>query len=214
LATTGEGDDDTVFTWGDQLTQFTLGANIESLSLAYNRAISGTGNDQANEILGNAENNVLAGLGGNDKLWGRDGNDSLYGGAGDDLLEGGAGSDTYFFELGGGSDVLKESAANVSDFDVVQFDSTSANQLWFRREANDLEVSIIGTGDSLRVVDRYLDAASQIEEFKAGGVSLLNTQVNLLVQAMAGFSPPTAGQTTLPSSYRSGLDSMIVANWH
>lgn len=210
----GEGDDDTVFTWGNDLTEYTLGANLESLSLQYNRAISGTGNDQANEILGNAENNVLAGAGGNDKLWGVDGDDRLYGGAGDDLLEGGSGSDTYFCGQGAGRDVLKESAGKAGDVDVVQFESTSASQLWFRREVNDLEVSVIGTGDSLKVVDWYLDTAFQVEQFKANGMTLLNTQVNHLVEAMAGFSPPSAGQTTLPPSYQSSLNSTISANWH
>jgi hypothetical protein len=39
---------------------------------------------------------------------------------------------------------------------------------------------------------------------------LQNTQVETLVQAMASFTPPAAGQTTLPQSYQTAL---IAANW-
>jgi hypothetical protein len=46
------------------------------------------------------------------------------------------------------------------------------------------------------------------------GKLLLDSQVQNLVQAMAGFAPPAAGQTTLPAKYQAGLDSVIAANWH
>jgi hypothetical protein len=41
----------------------------------------------------------------------------------------------------------------------------------------------------------------------------LDSQVNNLVNAMAAFSPPAAGQTTLSAAYATALNPVIVANW-
>jgi hypothetical protein len=37
--------------------------------------------------------------------------------------------------------------------------------------------------------------------------------VENLVQAMAAFSPPAAGETTLPPAYQTSLEPVIAANW-
>ena len=42
---------------------------------------------------------------------------------------------------------------------------------------------------------------------------LTDANVQNLVQAMASFSPPAAGQTTLPSNYQTSLATVIAANW-
>ena len=42
---------------------------------------------------------------------------------------------------------------------------------------------------------------------------LLDSQVDNLVQAIAAFLPPAAGQTTLPPDYHSALNAAIAANW-
>jgi len=42
---------------------------------------------------------------------------------------------------------------------------------------------------------------------------LLDSQVQNLVSAMAGFAPPAAGQTTLPANYASSLAPTLAANW-
>lgn len=63
-------------------------------------------------------------------------------------------------------------------------------------------------------MDWYASMFNQIEVFQVSdGHALLNTQVNNLVQAMASFSPPAAGETTLPASYQSSLAPVIAANW-
>ena len=90
----------------------------------------------------------------------------------------------------------------------------SANQIWLRKVLNSLEVSIIGTSDKMTISNRYLGAQYHVEEFKTSdGRTLLDSQVQNLVQAMAGFSPPAAGQTTLPQSYADSLNAVIAANW-
>ena len=44
-------------------------------------------------------------------------------------------------------------------------------------------------------------------------MTLLDSQVQNLVSAMASFSPPAMGQTTLPQNYADALNPVIAANW-
>jgi hypothetical protein len=70
------------------------------------------------------------------------------------------------------------------------------------------------TPDKLTINNWYLGNQYHVEQFRtAGGQTLLDTQVENLVQAMAAFSPPAAGQTTLPPAYQTALASVIAANW-
>lgn len=60
----------------------------------------------------------------------------------------------------------------------------------------------------------YSGSAYHVEQFKtADNHTLLATKVEVLVQAMAAFSPPAAGQTTLPPAYQTALAPVIAANW-
>ena len=79
---------------------------------------------------------------------------------------------------------------------------------------NNLEVSVIGTTDKLSLTNWYLCSQYHVEQFKTSdGKTLLDSQVQNLVSAMAGFSPPAAGQTTLSASYQASLAPVIAANW-
>lgn len=99
--------------------------------------------------------------------------------------------------------------------DTVKFLSDIIpEQIWFQRGGNNLEVSIIGSHDKLVIKDWYLSSGAHVEQFKtAGGLMLLDSQVDSLVTAMAGFEPPEIGQTILPSSYAATLDPLISAFW-
>lgn len=184
----------------------TLGNNVENLTLVGSGAISGTGNTLNNVLLGGSGANSLSGAAGNDRLDGQGGTDTL---------TGGVGNDTYILGRGYGADTAVENDATVGNSDTAQFlGGITTNQLWFRKLSNNLEVSIIGTSDKLTVKDWYLGNAYHIEQFKtADGKTLLDSQVQNLVSAMASFAPPTAGQTTLPDNYRSSLESVIATNW-
>ena len=60
----------------------------------------------------------------------------------------------------------------------------------------------------------YLGSGYHVEQFRtADGRLLLDSQVENLVQAMAAFAPPAAGQTTLPPTYQDSLAPVIAANW-
>ncbi|MEW6707738.1 MAG: calcium-binding protein, partial [Pseudomonadota bacterium] len=172
----------------------------------------GAGTDYLNG--GNGDDAITGGEG-NDQLSGDAGNDRLTGGAGTDNLNGGAGNDTYLFGRGAGTDAIGEYDTTPGNSDSLSFEAgISTDQLWFRRVGYDLEVSIIGTTDKVTVGNWYSGSAYHVEQFKSGdGKTLLDTQVQNLVDAMAGFAPPAAGQTTLPDNYRSTLDPVLATNW-
>lgn len=172
-----------------------------------------TGSTYADTLTGNAGANTIQGGGGNDTIAGAAGNDSLRGGLGNDHLSGGTGNDTYLFARGDGQDVIAESDATVGNRDVATFESIQANQLWFRHVDDDLEISIIGTSDKVLVDGWYSGAAQRVEEIRAGSALLVDTRVQNLVDAMAAFSPPASGQTTLPAAYQTALAPVIAANW-
>jgi len=187
---------------------YTLGTNLENLTLTGTTAINGTGNASDNILKGNSAINSLTGGAGNDTLDGM-------GGA--DTLTGGIGNDTYILGSGYGVDTVVENDATAGNSDVAQILSgVTADQLWFQHVGNNLEASIIGTSDKLVIKDWYLGSAYHVEQFKTtdGGLTLLDTQVDALVSAMAAFAPPSAGQTTLPADYQTALAPVIAANWH
>ncbi|MFT3736953.1 MAG: VCBS domain-containing protein [Rhodocyclaceae bacterium] len=185
---------------------WTLGSNVENLTLTGTTAINGTGNTLNNVLTGNSAANTLTGAAGSD---------TLDGGAGNDSLIGGAGNDTYMLGRGYGIDTITENDSTSGNTDVLQAASDiAAAQLWFVKNGNNLEVSVIGTSDKNILTNWYLGSQYHVEQFKSGdGKTLLDTQVQSLVSAMAAFSPPAAGQTTLPASYQATLNSVIAANW-
>jgi len=185
---------------------FTLSSNVENLTLTGQLAINGTGNALNNVLKGNSAVNSLGGGGGNDTLDGM-------GGA--DTLTGGAGNDTYVMGRSYGADTVVEKDTTAGNTDIAQFLSGIAtDQIWFSKSANSLEVSVIGTDDKLVIKDWYLGSAYHVEQFKtADGKTLLDSQVANLVNAMASFAPPAAGQTALLQNYQDALGGVIAANW-
>ncbi len=185
----------------------TLSTNLENLTLTGTSAINGTGNASANVLTGNSGANTLTGNAGNDTLDGKAGADSLIGGKG---------NDTYKLGRGYGADTITENDATAGNTDVALFDTgITTDQLWFLKVGNNLEVDIIGTNDKFTLTNWYLGSQYHVEQFKTSdGKVLLDSQVQALVQAMAAFSPPAAGQTTLTPSMAATLQPVLAANWH
>jgi trimeric autotransporter adhesin len=212
---------------------YTLGANVENLTLTGTDVINGIGNDLNNTITGNTAANTLEGMGGNDSLsggdsndmlLGGDGTDTLTGGAGDDVLDGGAGadalnggmgSDLYKFGRGYGLDKISENDLTPGNTDTLQFlAGVSADQILFKKVGNNLELGIVGTVDKLTVSNWYLGSQYHVEQFKtADGKTLLDSQVQNLVNAMASIVPPPLGQTSLSAAQATALSPVIAANW-
>jgi Ca2+-binding RTX toxin-like protein len=221
----GEGTDTVYFG-----ATYVLGANLENLILTGSASVDAYGNGLDNVLRGNGVDNALVGGGGNDRLDGS-------GGA--DLLVGGVGDDTYDLGRGSGADLVVEWGGSTND--VAQFGSRIApEQLWFSRSGSNLVVQVIGTSDSMTVRNWYgsttsslisfatqlitspdaitnwlTPSAYRVDWFKTSdGHALQESQVQNLVNAMASFSPPAAGQTTLSPQYQAALSATIAANWH
>ncbi|HBU28883.1 MAG TPA: hypothetical protein DEB56_03775 [Thiobacillus sp.] len=176
---------------------YTLAANVENGSLGQ---VSGS-------LTGNALDNSLNGS------WS---DDVLDGGGGADTLAGSGGNDTYVVGRDYGTDTVIENDTTAGNTDVAQFlAGVASDQIWFLQVGNNLEASIIGTSDKLVIQDWYLGSANHVEQFKTtdGARTLLDSNVQNLVNAMASFAPPAAGQTTLPPNYQNMLADVIAANW-
>ncbi|RSZ30989.1 hypothetical protein EJO66_24375, partial [Variovorax beijingensis] len=115
-----------------------------------------------------------------------------------------------------GRDTVYDYDTTAGNVDSAQIGAgVSADQLWFTKSGSDLSVSIIGTSDQFTISNWYASSSYHVEQFKTSdGKVLLDSQVQGLVEAMAAFSPPASGQTTLPSTYQSTLNAVIAANWH
>jgi Ca2+-binding RTX toxin-like protein len=180
------------------------------------RCLTITGSDAAETLTGtDAYGDTLHGHGGNDTLSGGNGNDKLFGDAGNDTLIGGTGNDTYAFKRGDGVDLSCENDSTSGNSDLLLFDGDiTADQLWFSQNGNNLDVAIIGTDEKVSIQNWYLSKNYHVEQFKtADGKTLIDSQVQQLVNAMASLTPPAAGETTLPESYQSTLNPVIAANW-
>ena len=193
---------------------YSLNPNLENLTLTGN-ATQGAGNKSGNILTANDLGNALWGDGCNDVLLGGSGDGNLDGGKDADRMVGGKGGDTYWLGRGFGNDTIEENDATLGNTDVVKFGhGIKANQLWFKKVANNLEVSVIGSSDKFTVANWYLGDQYHVEQFKTSdGKTLLDSQVQNLVSAMAAFSPPTSGHTTLSASNSAMLNPVIVANW-
>ena len=158
-----------------------------------------TGDSGDDTLLGGLGNDVLDAGSGHDLLNGGDGADTLDSGSGDDQLFGGAGNDT----MTGGSDHDTFVFGRGEGQDLVQDDSGAADRLFYdtginpldlviSRQANDLRLTIHGSTDYVTVQNWYTSTSNQVEIIQAGdGEVLLNTQVDQLIQAMAGFTAQT-----------------------
>jgi len=192
-------------------SNYVLGSNVEQLVLTGFYDIDGTGNELDNRIFGGFGRNNISGGAGDDSLFGSFGNDTLTGGIGNDYLQGGFDDDTYLFNVGDGQDTIQEITGNDS---LIFGSEVSYDQLWFEQQGNDLQVSVIGTDDSIVVSNWFAGSHYQIESIQTDtGMNLINTQVQQLVDAMAGFSPPAAGQLNLPDDVRAGLEPTLAATW-
>jgi trimeric autotransporter adhesin len=183
---------------------WTLGANLENLMLTGSSAINATGN---------ALNNVLTGNSGANMLTGGAGNDTYRGGLGADTLSDTSttSNDIYVWGRGQGADIVTDAGGN-DRLDILA--GVTEDQVWLRQIGNNLELSVIGTTDRLTINGWYTSPNNQIESFRlADGQALMASQVQQLVNAMASFAPPAAGQTTLPASHAAALTPVIAPSW-
>ena len=147
--------------------------------------------------------------------WGVGANEVLTADGGNDTLQGGLGNDTFVIGANALTDVVQVAQSPGTNTSTVDFTSANSNQLWFQKNGNDLDISVIGTSTVVDIAGWYTGASSGVQEIKAAdGKVLLESQVASLVNAMASLSPPGAGVTTLPTTYQTQLNPVIAAAWH
>lgn len=184
-------------------------ANVENFHLV------DTGITRA--FVGNVLDNSIVGTSAKDYLMGHDGDDTLIGGKGNDVLYGGRGSDTFIFNRGDGRDTLMPGEFDPDDVDTLRFGKdVSANQLWFERArgTDNLTIRIIGTNDSVKVSSYFTQKDAILDRVQDSVGRVLDIAgIDRLVQAMAAFSPPPLGQTTLPANQQQALAPVLAAAW-
>jgi len=131
--------------------------------------------------------------------------------------------------LGDGHDVATLSASSSTvnvghgnyDLNFVGFagrlnfgSDVTADHLWFRHAGQDLDISVIGSAETVALKDWYASSPHQADITSGDGKALSSFDVEKLVQAMAAFSPPAAGATSLTPNQQSGLQPVLAANWH
>ncbi len=144
----------------------------------------------------------------------------LDGGAGNELRQGGSGDDTYQFASGWGNDVIVENDIDndpvSGNTDTVAFGSgLTPLDLMFSQSGNDLLVSHIGESDTITLQDWYLGGEFQTEIFRdSEGSTLMNTQVDQLIQAMASFSADTGLNWSEAAQQRpEDVEAILAAAW-
>ena len=183
---------------------WTLTDNLENLTLMGSAALNGTGNALSNVLTGNSAANALAG---------GEGNDTYTGGLGSDTLNDTSttSNDIYVWGRAQGADIVTD-AGGTDRLDILA--GATEDQIWLRQVGNNLELSVIGTTDRLTINGWYANPSNRIERFRlADGQALMASQVQQLVNAMASFAPPAAGQTTLPPNYAAALNPVIAPSW-
>ena len=186
----GDGSDSLLGGSGDDTLLGGLGNDTLNAGSGHDVLNGGDGTDT---LDGGAGDDQLLGGAGNDALTGGSGADQFTGGTGNDTMTGGSGNDLYTFLRGDGQDTIIDSDPFPGNQDRASFGATiNPLDLVLSRQVNDLRLTIHGSSDQITVQNWYLGTNNQIETIQAGnGQTLLNAQVNQLIQAMAGFSAQT-----------------------
>jgi Ca2+-binding RTX toxin-like protein/GH24 family phage-related lysozyme (muramidase) len=130
---------------------------------------------------------------------------------------------SYVGASGGGGDAFAWGAANgASSLETTNgLDSLALSpgiaddQLWFHRDGNDLDISLLGSSAQLSVEGWYLDSANQLATITLGnGQTLAGSDVQQLVDAMASFAVPDASQAAYTLQEHAVIAPVIAANWH
>jgi Ca2+-binding RTX toxin-like protein len=215
----GEGFDAIVGGQGDDTIALLAMPATDSIEMIDGRAgvnvIAGTTGDNLldfskTQLVGI---HYIDGKAGKDTIRGSSGNDVIAGGEGNDVLRGNAGNDFYLFGQRGGSDRIENSAPSSTEFDGLWMYDSAPGSLWFSQSGWDLLISVVGTGDQVKIANWYFSEALQLDAVYSGDRVLWRNQVDQLVSAMAGFDAPTGVGAVIPQSVRAELEPTLAAVW-
>lgn len=178
------------------------------------RIHAGAGIDR---VLDGQGYNFINGDAGNDWLMGCG---VLNGGQGNDILVA-LGPNTednfYLFDIGDGRDTLyAKGDLNLGrpQGTVAFGNGLDSSRLWFRRQDDDLAVTVVGSHEGMTIKDWYLDQSSRVAQFISGDDKILgHDKVDALVQAMAAFTPPVTGDNQLDQTLNQALAPVLATSW-
>ena len=126
-------------------------------------------------------------------------------------VAGGAG-DTFTWGRGLESSTLQTVSGNDK---LAIGEGVAMDQLWFRQDGSDLDITILGTNDQLDVQGWFSGPGSQLQSISlADGQTLAGADVQKLVEAMASFAVPSSSQTQYTPAENASLEPLLAANWH
>lgn len=166
-------------------------------------------------VAASSESHRILGSSDDDFLDGGSGDDHLIGNGGNDCLLGGDGNDTYHFAAGDGSDLIfNQSGNSAGDTDTLVFEGgITKENLWFSQDGDNLVIDVIGSEDQVVVSDWYDGDAAKLDDISTAGFALASENVATLVNAMAQFGAPPAGNASLPQAVRDELAPVLAVSW-
>ena len=168
------------------------------------------GGSSGDTLYGHAANDVLLAGTGSDVLYGGLGNDDLYGDADiatETIGTDHSGSDTYLFGRGDGTDRIFN--PNGGTDKLVFADDLTQEDLWFVQEGNDVIIHILGTQDSIRIVNMFGSGSNdgEIDDIYVGGNKRLRDyHVDNVISIMASY-------TEIPETMPASVASQISSYW-
>ena len=169
----------------------------------------------ADALYGRDGDDSLIGGADNDQLFGEAGNDTLDGGAGNDTLFGAQGNNTYLFGKGDGQDTISALYdASLGRIGTIQFKSgVLPTEVVAKRgagaSANNLELSIVGTTDTLTVVEYFYSddpyhGFNPVQQLKFSNGTVW-TIANVIAEAFKGSAAADTYTGTISADTLNGL---------
>jgi len=202
----GNGNDQIYAGSGNDQVALGNGNSVVSLGAGNNSIIVGNGNNVLS--VGAGSNTIAVGDGNNTiNLYAYGGNDTVTLGNGADTINANGGNENY--QLGSGQYLIN----NWGGQDSITLATASASQLWLQQQGGNLDISVLGSNESVTLTNWfYGSAAGSITT--SDGVKINDATVANLVQAMAAFAPPAPGQSSYTPSEQAVLEPLLGAGRH
>ena len=181
----------------------------------HNTLIGGQGDDILQ--LGKGHNDIVFNLG--------DGHDTLVSGYLESYYEDEdiEGLDTELdYDEHRNDHLVYELKIKLSNENEISFgEGITYDRLWFSRDSDSLNIQVLGSSDGMTIEGWYTEFDYGhhhkdfiVEEFETSdGAELEAKRVELLVQAMAAFSPTPSGDLTLTPEQQDQLNTTLVSAW-
>ncbi len=135
----------------------------------------------------NTATDVIPGSG--NVVSGGHGSSYIFDNGGNQRIVGLGGNEVYIFQGDFGQDIINNHGGLFDD-DTIRFKGRTLDDLWFRRDADDLIISVIGTDNQVLLRSWFTVDAHRVEQIEVGSATLFVNDVNQLVEAMEPYSIP------------------------